>query len=79
MISTASRSVLPSAHSEARLALAMDPVHPNALKRACWIFSLRIRSWIFTRSPDAMLPATELAAWTMTINELMNLDEALNK
>jgi mono/diheme cytochrome c family protein len=28
---------------------------------------------------DAMLPVTELAAWTMTINELMNLDEVLNK
>jgi mono/diheme cytochrome c family protein len=28
---------------------------------------------------DTMLPATELAAWTMTINELMNLDEALTK
>ncbi|HVJ67584.1 MAG TPA: DUF1553 domain-containing protein, partial [Caulifigura sp.] len=28
---------------------------------------------------DAMLPVPELAAWTMTINELMNLDEVLNK
>jgi hypothetical protein len=28
---------------------------------------------------DAMLPVEELAAWTMTINELMNLDEVLNK
>ncbi len=28
---------------------------------------------------DPMLPAAELAAWTMTINQLMNLDESLNK
>ena len=28
---------------------------------------------------DAALPAAELAAWTMTVNELMNLDEVLNK
>ncbi|HEX6960219.1 MAG TPA: DUF1553 domain-containing protein, partial [Lacipirellula sp.] len=28
---------------------------------------------------DATLPAAELAAWTMTVNELMNLDEVLNK
>jgi len=28
---------------------------------------------------DAMLPPGDLAAWTMTINELMNLDEVLNK
>jgi hypothetical protein len=29
--------------------------------------------------PDASLPASELAAWTMLCNELMNLDEVLNK
>lgn len=29
--------------------------------------------------PDASLPAGELAAWTMLCNELMNLDEVLNK
>jgi hypothetical protein len=29
--------------------------------------------------PDASLDATTLAAWTMLANELMNLDEALNK
>jgi hypothetical protein len=29
--------------------------------------------------PDARLPASELAAWTMLCNELMNLDEVLNK
>jgi mono/diheme cytochrome c family protein len=28
---------------------------------------------------DAMLPVQDLAAWTMTINELMNLDEVLTK
>ena len=28
---------------------------------------------------DPALPPADLAAWTMTINELMNLDEALNK
>ncbi|WP_437192020.1 DUF1553 domain-containing protein [Planctomicrobium sp. SH527] len=29
--------------------------------------------------PDETIPATELAAWTMLTNELMNLDEMLNK
>jgi mono/diheme cytochrome c family protein len=29
--------------------------------------------------PDAALPPGELAAWTMVVNELMNLDEFLNK
>jgi hypothetical protein len=29
--------------------------------------------------PDASLSAGELAAWTMLVNELMNLDEVLNK
>jgi hypothetical protein len=29
--------------------------------------------------PDASLPPAELAAWTMVVNELMNLDEVLNK
>lgn len=29
--------------------------------------------------PDASLDAATLAAWTMTVNELMNLDEVLNK
>ena len=29
--------------------------------------------------PDASLTASELAAWTMLTNELMNLDEVLNK
>ena len=28
---------------------------------------------------DWSLPPDELAAWTMTINEIMNLDEVLNK
>jgi hypothetical protein len=28
---------------------------------------------------DAAIPPVELAAWTMTVNELMNLDEVLNK
>ena len=29
--------------------------------------------------PDAKLPKAELAAWTMLCNQLMNLDEVLNK
>jgi hypothetical protein len=29
--------------------------------------------------PDATLDASELAAWTMLVNELLNLDEVLNK
>ena len=29
--------------------------------------------------PDASLAAQELAAWTMLVNQLMNLDEVLNK
>jgi hypothetical protein len=29
--------------------------------------------------PDESLPAAELASWTMLTNELMNLDEVLNK
>ena len=29
--------------------------------------------------PDAKLKATELAAWTMLANQLLNLDEVLNK
>ena len=29
--------------------------------------------------PDAALPPQKLAAWTMLVNQLMNLDEALNK
>jgi hypothetical protein len=29
--------------------------------------------------PDEKLAAEELAAWTMLVNELMNLDEVLNK
>ncbi len=29
--------------------------------------------------PDATMDATELAAWTMLVNELFNLDEVLNK
>jgi hypothetical protein len=29
--------------------------------------------------PDASLDAPTLAAWTMVVNELMNLDEVLNK
>ena len=29
--------------------------------------------------PDASLPPAELAAWTMLTNEMMNLDEVLNK
>jgi hypothetical protein len=29
--------------------------------------------------PDASLDARTLAAWTMLVNELMNLDEVLNK
>lgn len=28
---------------------------------------------------DESLPAEQLAAWTMTVNQLMNLDEVLNK
>jgi hypothetical protein len=28
---------------------------------------------------DSELPAPQLAAWTMVANELMNLDEVLNK
>ncbi len=28
---------------------------------------------------DVKLPAAELAAWTMLVNEMMNLDEVLNK
>jgi hypothetical protein len=28
---------------------------------------------------DAGLNASELAAWTMLVNEVMNLDEVLNK
>jgi hypothetical protein len=30
-------------------------------------------------TPDASIPAPELAAWTMVANQLMNLDEVLNK
>ncbi|SFJ47809.1 DUF1553 domain-containing protein [Planctomicrobium piriforme] len=30
-------------------------------------------------APDESIPAVELAAWTMLTNELMNLDEVLNK
>ncbi len=30
-------------------------------------------------TPDAGIPANELAAWTMLCNEVMNLDEVLNK
>jgi hypothetical protein len=30
-------------------------------------------------SADSKLPAFELAAWTMTVNQLLNLDEVLNK
>jgi hypothetical protein len=30
-------------------------------------------------SPDASIPSAELAAWTMVANQLMNLDEVLNK
>jgi hypothetical protein len=29
--------------------------------------------------PDATLNAAELATWTMLVNELLNLDEVLNK
>ena len=29
--------------------------------------------------PDAKLPAPELAAWTMVANQVLNLDEVLNK
>jgi len=29
--------------------------------------------------PDASLDPSTLAAWTMLVNELMNLDEVLNK
>jgi hypothetical protein len=29
--------------------------------------------------PDATVPTTQLAAWTMLTNQMMNLDEALNK
>jgi hypothetical protein len=29
--------------------------------------------------PDTALPPTELAAWTMLVNQVMNLDEVLNK
>ena len=29
--------------------------------------------------PDSRLPAIESAAWTMLVNQLMNLDEVLNK
>ena len=29
--------------------------------------------------PDAKADATELAAWTMLANQVMNLDEVLNK
>ena len=29
--------------------------------------------------PDATLPTAELAAWTMLANQLLNLDEVLNK
>ena len=29
--------------------------------------------------PDSALDSSTLAAWTMLINELMNLDEVLNK
>ena len=29
--------------------------------------------------PDSSLPAIESAAWTMLVNQLMNLDEVLNK
>ncbi|HWL08356.1 MAG TPA: DUF1553 domain-containing protein [Planctomicrobium sp.] len=29
--------------------------------------------------PDETIPPTELAAWTMLVNQLMNLDEVLNK
>jgi poly-beta-hydroxyalkanoate depolymerase len=30
-------------------------------------------------TPDAKLPAPELAAWTMVANQVLNLDEVLNK
>jgi hypothetical protein len=29
--------------------------------------------------PDASIPPAELATWTMVANQLMNLDELLNK
>ena len=29
--------------------------------------------------PDETLPAAESAAWTMLVNQVLNLDEALNK
>jgi hypothetical protein len=29
--------------------------------------------------PDASIPPEELATWTMVANQLMNLDELLNK
>ena len=29
--------------------------------------------------PDAAIPEPELAAWTMVANEMLNLDETLNK
>jgi hypothetical protein len=31
------------------------------------------------KKPDASIPAPELAAWTMVANEMLNLDETLNK
>jgi hypothetical protein len=30
-------------------------------------------------APDEALPAAESAAWTMLVNQVLNLDEALNK
>src|SRR6185436_11276013 len=53
----ASSRVFPLAHSEARLALAMEPLHPNALNRACRILSRRTLSWIRTNSPAELFPA----------------------
>ncbi len=29
--------------------------------------------------PDATLPAPQVAAWTMLVNQMMNMDEVLNK
>jgi hypothetical protein len=31
------------------------------------------------KKPDASIPAPELAAWTMVANEMLNLDQTMNK
>jgi hypothetical protein len=31
------------------------------------------------KKPDGAIPAAELAAWTMVANEMLNLDQTVNK